>query len=110
MSVTLKYLKSRPVAKATFRLPAEAAPKAKKVHLVGDFNDWNEKATPMERLKDGTFKVVLDLDAGQAYSFRYLMTVGLHGAYMARGDFFTGNPQVAKDPWAAFTTFTWYAF
>ncbi|HPF36194.1 isoamylase early set domain-containing protein [bacterium] len=73
MSVTLKYLKSRPVAKATFRLPAEAAPKAKKVHLVGDFNDWNEKATPMERLKDGTFKVVLDLDAGQAYSFRYLI-------------------------------------
>ncbi|MEZ4371792.1 MAG: hypothetical protein R3B07_13245 [Polyangiaceae bacterium] len=51
-----------------------------------------------------------EVNAEIRYSFRYLMTVGLHGAYMARGDFFTGNPQIAKDPWAAFTTFTWYAF
>jgi len=44
------------------------------------------------------------------YHIRYLMTVGLHGAVMAPGSYFTGNTQVLGTPWAAFTTFTWYAF
>jgi len=73
MSVTVKYLKSKPVAKATFRLPAAAAPEAERVNLVGDFNAWSEKKTPMQRLKDGTFKAVLDLEAGRTYRFRYLI-------------------------------------
>ena len=38
------------------------------------------------------------------------MTVGLHGAYMVRGGFYDGNEQVKFNPWAFFTTFTWYAF
>jgi hypothetical protein len=44
------------------------------------------------------------------YHLRYLMTVGLHFAYMKKGSFYYGNPELADDPWAAFTTFTWYAF
>lgn len=73
MSLTKKELKSRPVTKVTFRLPAEAAPEAREVFLVGDFNDWDEQATPMQRLKNGEFKVTLDLEAGRDYSFRYLI-------------------------------------
>lgn len=73
MSLNKKELKTRPVTKVTFRLPAEAAPGAERVHLVGDFNDWNESATPMQRLKSGEFKVTLDLEAGRDYSFRYLI-------------------------------------
>lgn len=44
------------------------------------------------------------------YQIRYLMNVGLHGAYMFVGNFFDANPEVLSNPWAAFTTFTWYAF
>jgi 1,4-alpha-glucan branching enzyme len=73
MSTEIRYLKSKPIGKVTFRLPPEAAPKAKKVFLVGEFNEWNEKATPMQKLKDGTFKTTLDLEVGKAYHFRYLI-------------------------------------
>ncbi|MFT3774125.1 MAG: hypothetical protein QM820_52840 [Minicystis sp.] len=44
------------------------------------------------------------------YQLRYLMTLGLHVGYMKKGSFYEGNPQLTSDPWAAFTTFTWYAF
>jgi hypothetical protein len=51
-----------------------------------------------------------EFNAELRYTIRYLMTVGLHGGYMIRGDFYDGNPRVTANPWAAFTTFTWYAF
>ena len=66
-----RFLKSRPVCKVTFYLPA--AVKAETVHLVGDFNDWDEKATPMAHLKDGRFAVELELETGKEYQFRYLV-------------------------------------
>lgn len=73
MSLEIRYLKSRPICKVTFRLPAEAAPAAESVHLVGDFNDWNTASCPMTRLKDGVFKIALDLETGRSYRFRYLI-------------------------------------
>lgn len=51
-----------------------------------------------------------EINAELRYTIRYLMTVGLHGGYMFRGNFYDGNPRVTSNPWAAFTTFTWYAF
>lgn len=51
-----------------------------------------------------------EVNAELRYHLRYLMTLGLHAGYMFRGDFYNGNPRVEEDPWAAFTTFTWYAF
>ena len=73
MSLEKRNLKSRPVTKVTFRLPPAAALDAKKVYLVGDFNDWRTDATPMTRLKNGEFKVSLDLETGREYHFRYLI-------------------------------------
>jgi 1,4-alpha-glucan branching enzyme len=73
MSLSKRYLKSRPVSKVTFRLPREAAPKARRVNLVGEFNHWDPQATPMARLKSGEFKVTLDLETGREYHFRYLI-------------------------------------
>ena len=68
-----QFLKNKPVCKATFTFPAEAAPKAKTVELVGDFNDWNtEKAVRMKKQKD-VFKAVVELEAGKEYQFRYLI-------------------------------------
>jgi DNA mismatch repair ATPase MutS len=51
-----------------------------------------------------------EVNAELKYTLRYLMTVGLHTGYMFRGNFYDGATQVTKNPFAAFTTFTWYAF
>lgn len=68
-----KYLKTKPICKCTFSLPVEAAPNAKEVALVGDFNNWQPDAHPLKRLKSGEFKTQLDLETGRDYQFRYLI-------------------------------------
>jgi 1,4-alpha-glucan branching enzyme len=73
MSLKKKYLKNKPLCKVTFSLPQKAAQSAKTVNLVGEFNDWDKQATPMKKLKDGSFTEVLDLETGREYQFRYLI-------------------------------------
>jgi 1,4-alpha-glucan branching enzyme len=73
MSISKKYLKTRPVSKVTFRVPATAARGANRAALVGEFNGWNPEATRMHRLKSGDFKVTLDLEVGREYQYRYLL-------------------------------------
>jgi hypothetical protein len=51
-----------------------------------------------------------EVNAELKYHIRYLMTLGLHAGYMVRGSFYDGNPRVTANPWAVFSTFTWYAF
>ena len=70
MAIKKQYLKSKPVCKVTFTVEAEAA---KKVSIVGSFNEWNEKATPLKKLKNGTFKGTVDLDAENSYEFKYIV-------------------------------------
>ena len=68
-----QFLKSKPVCKATFTFPAEAAPEATKVEIVGDFNNWNtQEAVTMKKQKD-VFKAVVELETGKEYQFRYLI-------------------------------------
>ncbi len=73
MSLTKKFLKSKPVCKVTFRLESESAKAAKKAVLVGDFNKWNPKKASMKKLKNGTFTTTVDLETGKAYEFRYCL-------------------------------------
>jgi 1,4-alpha-glucan branching enzyme len=73
MSLSKRYLKTKDVCKVTFKLPRDAAPSAKRVHLVGDFNAWDAQATPMKKLKNGEYSATLDLTAGRRYQFRYLI-------------------------------------
>ncbi len=73
MSLQKRFLKSKPISKVTFRLPSSILKGASEVALVGDFNNWDEKSTPMAQLKSGDFKVTLDLTTGQEYQFRYLI-------------------------------------
>ncbi|MBI5675503.1 MAG: isoamylase early set domain-containing protein [Nitrospirae bacterium] len=68
-----QYLKSRPVCKVTFRLPKEAAPFAQSVALVGDFNGWDENATPMKILKNGSCTVCIELETNNQYRYRFLI-------------------------------------
>lgn len=68
-----RFLKIRPVCKVTFRLPAEAAPEAETVCVMGEFNNWSRDATPMKRQRNGSFSVSVDVEIGRAYRFRYLI-------------------------------------
>ncbi len=54
----------------TFSMPAGIW--ADTIHLVGDFNGWNKTATPL-RLNEHSWCVSLELDANQAYQYRYLV-------------------------------------
>ncbi|MBP1838303.1 isoamylase early set domain-containing protein [Formosa algae] len=70
MAISKQYLKTKPVCKVTFTVPAETA---ETVAVVGSFNDWDHKATPLKKLKNGTFKGVVSLDTDTSYEFRYLV-------------------------------------
>lgn len=70
MAITKQYLKSKPVCKVTFSIEAEDA---NEVSVVGTFNDWNAKAAPLKKLKNGTFKGTIDLDTDASYEFKYLI-------------------------------------
>ncbi|HXF75608.1 MAG TPA: isoamylase early set domain-containing protein [Methylomirabilota bacterium] len=73
MSLKKQYLKKSAACKVTFSLPKEAAGSATNVHLVGDFNGWDQKTTPMKRLKNGSFTTTLTLAPNREYRFRYLV-------------------------------------
>ena len=73
MSIKKQFKKARPECKVTFHLPKEAVTSAKDVHLVGDFNDWDTRATPMKKQRDGSFGVTLELEPGHEYQYRYLI-------------------------------------
>lgn len=70
MAITKQYLKSKPVCKVTFSIQAE---EAKEVSVVGSFNEWDAKAAPLKKLKNGTFKGTLDLDSEKSYEFKYIV-------------------------------------
>jgi 1,4-alpha-glucan branching enzyme len=69
-----KYLKTKPVCEVTFQLPDGILEDAAvtKVCLVGDFNDWDETANPMRKIK-GVWKTTLKLEQEQEYQYRFLV-------------------------------------
>lgn len=73
MSIQKKFLKSKPICKVTFRLDQELAADAQEAYLVGEFNNWETSATPMQKLKNGSFKATVDLEQNKSYQFRYLI-------------------------------------
>lgn len=73
MTINKRYFKTKPHCAVTFRLPKSDVGVAKKASVVGQFNAWQTAATPMTRLKDGSFKATVDLEPGQEYQFRYLL-------------------------------------
>ncbi|KAB1068391.1 glycoside hydrolase [Tamlana haliotis] len=70
MAIKKQYLKSKPVCKVTFSIDAA---EAEKVALVGSFNDWSTEETELKKLKSGTFKGTVNLDAGSSYEFKYVV-------------------------------------
>ncbi|MFD2530316.1 MULTISPECIES: isoamylase early set domain-containing protein [Polaribacter] len=86
MAIKKQFLKSKPVCKVTFSIsPKEAS----NVAVVGSFNEWNAASTPLKKLKNGTFKTTVDLEANNSYEFRYV----IDGVYTndAEADSFSWN-------------------
>lgn len=73
MAVAKQFLKSKPLAKVTFELSAEAANGAKTVALAGEFNGWDPAAQALKKQKDGSYKTTVELPVGGEYQFRYVL-------------------------------------
>ncbi|QQS49806.1 MAG: isoamylase early set domain-containing protein [Bacteroidota bacterium] len=71
MSLSKKYLATKPECKVTFKLDQPAANGFSEVYLVGDFNNWDRLANPMKKLKGGEFSVTLNLETGKEYQYKY---------------------------------------
>lgn len=70
MAISKQYLKSKPVCKVTFTVPAK---EANTVSVAGEFNEWNTEATVLKKLKNGTFKGTIDLPTDNTFEFKYVV-------------------------------------
>lgn len=73
MSIKKSYLASKPECKVTFKLEKDEVNSANRASLVGDFNEWDSKKTPMKKLKTGDFSVTLNLQTEKEYQFKYVI-------------------------------------
>jgi 1,4-alpha-glucan branching enzyme len=81
--------------RVTFVLPSTMW--ADRVNLVGDFNDWDTMATPMQRSRlDVDWKASIELQTGRSYHFRYLLN-GTDWLNDWRADHHTVDPRGVCD-------------
>ncbi|MCB0729897.1 MAG: isoamylase early set domain-containing protein [Ignavibacteriae bacterium] len=74
MSISKKYLKSKPICKVTFRIPSNIGINHKKAVVLGSFNNWDQNSHRMKKLvKDGSFSIIVDMEVGNEYEFKYLV-------------------------------------
>lgn len=73
MAVAKQFSKSKPVAKVTFVLPAEAVNGAKTVAVAGEFNNWDATSQVLKKQKDGSYKTTVELPVGGEYQYRYIL-------------------------------------
>ena len=72
MAITKQYLKTKPICKVTFVVPAK---EASSVCVAGEFNNWNTEATMLKKLKNGNFKGTIDLPKDNQFEFKYVVDV-----------------------------------
>ncbi len=65
------YPQAGGACQVTFELPPEV--NAQTACLCGEFNEWNQSSHPMDRGDDGRFSLVVVLEPGRPYRFRYLL-------------------------------------
>ncbi|MCP4714033.1 MAG: hypothetical protein GY868_02865 [Deltaproteobacteria bacterium] len=67
------YPKNKTGCTVTFKLPKAAAPEAKQIFIVGDFNNWDTNAAKMKKLKNGDHTIAIQLEPGRQYQYKYLI-------------------------------------
>lgn len=83
-----KFLKTK--CKVEFSIPDSIADDIVKVNLVGDFNNWDQYATPMEK-RGNVYTVTLDLELRREHQFRYLVN-GVTWHNDPEADHYVANP------------------
>ncbi len=73
MSIQKDYLTDKKICRVKFSLPPDPDNTSKKVCVVGDFNNWDQKQTPMIKRKGGSYSVIVELKTENEYQFRYLI-------------------------------------
>ena len=73
MSLKKLFNSKKKKCKVTFTVAEHISNSANRIHLAGDFNNWNIESIPMKKEKDGCFSASLDLEKGKAYQFKYLV-------------------------------------
>src|ERR1035438_55950 len=73
MSIQKEYLTDKGICRVKFSLPPDPDNPSKKVCVVGDFNDWDQKQTPMIKRRGGSYSVTVELKKDNEYEFRYLI-------------------------------------
>ena len=71
MTVKKNLSKTGKSARVTFTAPA--VENVDSVYVVGDFNEWDRSATPLQKRKDGRFSGTVSMEAGREYRFKYLV-------------------------------------
>jgi 1,4-alpha-glucan branching enzyme len=75
--LTKQVVKSRRVVKVTFAVQQAQLPEEigiESIHVVGEFNEWDETAVPLKyHKKDKAYRATVELEPGQTYQFRYLI-------------------------------------
>ena len=61
------------------------APNAKNVYLVGDFNDWNKEAYPMENIEGSGIWTIFLTNAKQGQAYKYNV-IGCDGVSRMKSD------------------------
>jgi len=73
MSIQKEYITDTEICLVKFHLPPDPDNSSKKIYVVGDFNDWDRKQTPMIKGEDGIYSATVELKLGNEYQFRYLI-------------------------------------
>ncbi len=91
-----QYFHGGSKCKVTFRLPNEAATDAKKVTIVGDFNDWDTASTTMKQGTRGDYLITIELKSNMDYRFKYLID-GQHWENDWEADSYIANDVGSED-------------
>ncbi|MFQ3173589.1 MAG: 1,4-alpha-glucan branching enzyme [Flavobacterium sp.] len=70
MSIKKQFVKTKPVCKVTFSVEAKDAIQAS---VIGDFNNWNLEEGALNKLKNGIFKGVFNINKDASYEFKYVI-------------------------------------
>lgn len=73
MIVRKEYQKKDRVCRVVFQMINGNGLYARNIRIVGEFNNWNKKAKPMNKPKEGVFIQELELEPNREYQFRYLV-------------------------------------
>jgi 1,4-alpha-glucan branching enzyme len=68
-----KYSKDNSTCRVTFWLSRQMAPEDQCVAVAGNFNNGDIHAHKMKKLKSGDYSLMVELEPGKEYEFRYLI-------------------------------------